>query len=90
MEETQAGEWPEVPGQEGSRKGVDIQLGTLSSWNSVLLRSNSWTPASDLSHKKGRGFSLPSLPHTPPLAEQPLGFGKSSWQKEGIGPTVAG
>lgn len=27
-------------------------------------------------------WSLPSLPHTPALTEQPLGFGKSSWAKE--------
>lgn len=67
MEETQAGEWPEVPGQEGSRKGVDIQL-ALSHWSSVLLGNNSWTPVSDMPHQKGRGLGCHSqpYPHTLP------------------------
>lgn len=87
MEETHAGEWLDAPGQEGSRKGVDIQLVTLSSW-SFLLGNTSCTPASDLSHRKGRGLGCYSnftagghshaYPQTPALTEQPLGFGKSS------------
>lgn len=87
MEETHAGEWLDVPGQEGSRKGVH-PAGDIEQLELFLLGNTSCTLASDLSHRKERGLGCYSnftagghshaYPQTPALTEQPLGFGKSS------------